>query len=94
MDLNGMQVRYHQRFFDQVGHETKCATSGNKHFFTKCHCQTYQNYEQSRQKFSTTLENKVTLFRVKMHISTKCICSFMSNWIKKSLMVSNAMQVC
>ena len=32
------------RFFDQVGHETMYASSGNKHFFTKsCHCQTYQN---------------------------------------------------
>ena len=35
------------RFFDQVGHETMYASSGNKHFFTKsCHRQTYQNYEQ------------------------------------------------
>ena len=29
------------RFFDQVGHETIYASSGNKHFFTKsCHRQT------------------------------------------------------
>ena len=36
-------------FFDQVGHETMYASSGNKHFFTKsCHRQTYQNCEQSR----------------------------------------------
>ena len=29
-------------------------------FFTKsCHCQTYQNYEQSRQKLGTFLRNKV-----------------------------------
>ena len=36
-----------QRFFDPVRHETKYASSGNKHFFTKsCHRQTYQNYEQ------------------------------------------------
>ena len=35
-------------------------SSGNKHFFTKsCHRQTYQNYEQSRQKLGTILENKV-----------------------------------
>ena len=34
---------------------------GNKHFFTKsCHCQTYQNYEQSRQKLGTILGNKVS----------------------------------
>ena len=38
------------RFFDQVGHETMYASSGNKHFFTKsCHRQTYQNYEQPPQ---------------------------------------------
>ena len=48
------------RFFDQVGHETMYASSGNKHFFTKsCHRQTYQNYEKSRQKLGTILENKV-----------------------------------
>ena len=36
------------RFFDQDGHETMYAFSGNKHFFTKSsHHQTYQNYEQS-----------------------------------------------
>ena len=41
-------------------HETVYASSGNKHFFTKlCHRQTYQNYEQSRQKLGTILENKV-----------------------------------
>ena len=37
------------------------ASSGNKHFFIKsCHRQTYQNYEQSRQKLGTILENKVS----------------------------------
>ena len=55
------ESRVRQRFFDQVGHETMYASSGNKHFFTKsCHRQTYQNYEQSRQKLGTTLENKVS----------------------------------
>ena len=45
----------------QVGHETTYASSGNRHFFTKsCHRQTYQNYEQSRQKLGTILENKVS----------------------------------
>ena len=39
--------RVRPRFFDQVGHETMYAFSGNKHFFTKsCHHQTYRNYEQ------------------------------------------------
>ena len=53
--------RYHNRFFDPVGHETMYASSGNKHFSTKsCHCQTYQNYEQSQQKLGTILENKVS----------------------------------
>ena len=41
-------TRVRPRFFDQVGHETMYASSGNKHFFTKsCHFQTYQNYERS-----------------------------------------------
>ena len=30
-----MGIRYHLRFFAQVGHETTCVSSGNKHFFTK-----------------------------------------------------------
>ena len=48
------------RFFDLVGHQTTNASIENKHFFTKyCHPQTYQNYEQSRQKLGTFLENKV-----------------------------------
>ena len=42
--------RVHPRFFDQVGHETNYASSGNKHFFNKsCHRQTYQNYEHPPQ---------------------------------------------
>ena len=46
----GMSIRVRPRFFDQVGHKTMYASSGNKYFFTKsCHCQTYQNYEQSPQ---------------------------------------------
>ena len=53
-------TRVRPRFFDQVVHETMYASSGNKHFFTKSsHRQTYQNYEQSRQKLGTILENKV-----------------------------------
>ena len=36
-------IRVPPRFFDQVGHETIHASSGNKLFFTKyCHRQTYQ----------------------------------------------------
>ena len=48
--------RVRPRFFDQVGHENMYASSGNKHSqgFTKsCHRQTYQNYEQSREKLGT-----------------------------------------
>ena len=46
-----MEPKVRPRFYDQVGHETMYASSGNKHFFTKsCHCQTYQNYEQSPRK--------------------------------------------
>ena len=56
-----IQIRVRPRFFDQVGHKTMYASSGKKHFFTKSfHHQTYQNYEQSRQKLGTILENKVS----------------------------------
>ena len=56
LSVNVMEVR----FFDQVRHENMYASSGNKHFFTKsCRRQTSQNYEQSRQKLGTILENKV-----------------------------------
>ena len=45
-----MRSRVRPRFFDQVGHETMYASSGNRHFFTKLsHRQTYQNYEQPPQ---------------------------------------------
>ena len=30
-----LKTRYRLKFFDQVGHETTYASSGNKHFFTK-----------------------------------------------------------
>ena len=60
-ECTNVHSRVHPRFFDQVGYETMNASSGNKHFFTKsCHRQTYQNYEQSRQKMGTILENKVS----------------------------------
>ena len=55
-----LYVRVRPRFFDQVGHQTTNASSGNRYFFTKyCNRQTYQNYEQSRQKLGTFLVNKV-----------------------------------
>ena len=44
--IGNISPRVRPRFFDQVGHETMYASSGNKDFFTKsCHRQTYQNYE-------------------------------------------------
>ena len=56
-----LQARYRPRFFDQVGHQIMYVYIGNKHFFTKSrYRQTYQNYEQSRQKLGTILENKVS----------------------------------
>ena len=69
-----MEATYHHhgvlsRFFDQVGHETMYAPSGNKHFFTKsCHRQTYQNYEQSRQKLGAILGNKHRKITLKLQI--------------------------
>ena len=54
-------IKVRPRFFYQVGHQNMYVSSGNKHFFTKsCHRQTYQNYEQSRQKLGTILGNKVS----------------------------------
>ena len=54
------RIRVRSKFFDQVGHETMYASSGNKHFFTKFgHRQTYQTYEQSLRKLGTILENKL-----------------------------------
>ena len=55
-----VSIRVRPRFFNQVGHQTTNASIGNKCFSTKkCQCQTYQNYEQSRQKLGTFLVNKV-----------------------------------
>ena len=49
------QPRVRPRFFDQVGHETIYASSGNKHFSPKsCHRQTYQNYEQPPGTFQNS----------------------------------------
>ena len=44
--------RVRPRFFDQVGHESMYASSGNKHF--SLNLQTYQNYEQSQDKLGTS----------------------------------------
>ena len=53
--MGHMYSRVRPRFFDQVGHKTMDASSGNKHFFTKsCHRQTYQNYEQPPQTSQTS----------------------------------------
>ena len=42
--------RVRPRFFDQVGHETMYASSGDKPFFTEP-CQTCLNYEQPPRTF-------------------------------------------
>ena len=53
--LECLKSRVRPRFFDQVGHETMYASSGNKHFFTKsCHRQTYQNYEKPPQRLQNS----------------------------------------
>ena len=42
-----LTIRVRPKIFDQVGHKTMYASSGNKHFLNKSsHLQTYQNYEQ------------------------------------------------
>ena len=59
--------RVRPRFFDQVGHQTTNAPTGNKYFFTKYrHRQAYQNYEQSRKKLGTFLENKVGTSKIQI----------------------------
>jgi hypothetical protein len=48
------------RLFDQYGHQTTNVSIVNKYCFTKWyHPQTYQNFEQSRQKLGTFLVNEV-----------------------------------
>ena len=60
MTREGLCSRVRPRLFDQVGHETMYVSSENSLFCTKSgHRQTYQNYEQSRQKLGTILGNKV-----------------------------------
>ena len=55
-----LNSRVRPRLFDQVGHQITYASIVDRHFFAKsCHCQIFQNYEQSRQKLGTFLENKV-----------------------------------
>ena len=45
---------------NKLGIKPPTYASIGKHFFTKsCHRQTYQNYEQRRQKLGTFLENKL-----------------------------------
>ena len=44
-----MKTRDHSRFFVQDGHDTKYSSKLKSSFFTiSCHCQTYQNYQQSQ----------------------------------------------
>ena len=45
LEIRLTNIRYHSRFFVQVGHETAYTAIGSHHFFTIiCHHQTYQNY--------------------------------------------------
>ena len=47
-DKGYIETRVRPRFFDQVGHETMYASSGNKHR------QTYQNYEQPPRTYQNS----------------------------------------
>ena len=52
------EVRDHSKKIVQAAHETTYASTENKHFFTiQARRQTYQNYQQSRQKLGTFLKN-------------------------------------
>ena len=58
-----MLLRVRPRFFDQVGHETMYASSGNDHFFTKsCHHQTYQNSDDELRFMYENGQGHLTLF--------------------------------
>ena len=51
-----VHIRYHSRFFVQVGHETIYASSGNKHFSLN-HViirPKYQNYEQPPRTYQNS----------------------------------------
>ena len=64
------------------------ASSGNKHFFAKsCQRQTYQNYEQSRQKLGTFLENKVISKTSFNKIFFLKILIFKSTWFSKKCLI-------
>ena len=54
-----MLIRDCSRLFDQVGHQTTNASLEISIFSLNNVCQTYQNFEQSWQKLSTFLGNKV-----------------------------------
>ena len=57
LSMNGSNIRYRPRFFDQDGHQTTNASIENRYFFTMlCY---RQNYEKSGQKLGTFLEIKV-----------------------------------
>ena len=78
-------LRVRPRFFDQVGHETMHASSGNQHFFTR-------SYHCTEVGFSFFLSTLFIIlvglmmagFSEKMLISTRCMHGFMSKLIKKS----------
>ena len=56
------ESRYRPRICDQGGHQNTYESIWNRHVFTKsCHIQTYQNYEQSRQKLGIFFRKQSTL---------------------------------
>ena len=65
--MSGMYFRYRSKNFEHVGHESSDSFVGKEHFFSLNHV-TYQNYEQSRKKFGTFLENE------SKNISIKDVC--------------------
>ena len=67
-------IRVPSRFFDQVGHKTLYASSGNKHFFTKsCLRQTYQNYEQPTQTSENSNLSKKIFYEEYLTRGLTCI---------------------
>ena len=76
------------RFFDQVGHESMYASSGNKHFFTKsCHRQTYKNYEQPPQKSQNSyFQSHFSVLKIGQIFPKKNFCE--EYWIRRTTYIN------
>ena len=54
-------IKYRPRFFDQVGHQTTYASIRKRHLDISSNRQTYQNYDQCRQKIGHVFRKESAL---------------------------------